>query len=366
MKKKTFSKLLFAIFFVSFFCQSAFAQNPPASTNYKLLNYGFGGGGTASSSSTNYSLFGTLGQVDQGSPSSTNYFIGAGLEFTIQASVPAAPTFTNPSSWYNKLKIVINRGGNDPTDYKYAIAIASGSGAIQYVQNDNTVGNVLGLEDWQSYTAWGASSGFNVISLYPGTTYTIQVTAKQGDFYTNLQWGPTSQATTTNPSLSFDIDIAPTDQPTSPPYTVSMGNLTPATVTTATDKVWVSISTNATNGGLIDILGNNTGLLSSLATYTISSVSNDLGLVGVTEGYGARSNSVAQTSGGPMAALSPYDGAGNNVGIIDTAKRRIYDSTNAAVTGGRVSFELKAKASNTTPSANDYADTITVLATGNF
>lgn len=340
------------------------AQSIPTSANYKMINYGFGGGGTASSSSTNYSLFGTLGQVDQGSPSSANYFIGAGLEFTLQASVSAAPTFTNPSSWYNKLKLTINRGGNDPADYKYAIRVASGSGSFQYVQNDNTLGPDLGLEDWQTYASWGASSGFNIIGLYPGTTYTAQVAAKQGDFFTQFFWSPTALATTENSTLSFDIDISSSDTETSSPYTVAIGNLSPGSVTTAPNKVWVDIATNATNGGIIYILGTNTGLLSSTASYTISALSNDL--TSVSEGYGAQNSTTTQVSGGPMQAIAPYNGASNNVGILDTAKRTIYDSSNTAVTGGRVSFLIKAKASNTTPAASDYADTITVLVTGSF
>lgn len=352
-------------FFGSSILPSAFAQSsPPTSSNYKLMNYGFGGGGTASSSSTNYSLFGSLGQVDQGSPSSANYFIGAGLEFTLQASVSAAPTFVNQSNWYNKLKLTINRGGNDPTDYKYAIRVASGSGEFQFVQNDNTLGSDLGLEDWQTYTTWGGASGFNIIGLYPGTTYTAQVSAKQGDFFTQFMWSPTALAATNNSTLSFDIDISLSDSETSSPYTVAIGNLSPGSVTTAPEKVWVDIATNATNGGIIYVLGTNTGLLSSTASYTISAVSNNL--TSISEGYGVQNSTTAEGSGGPMQAVSPYNGVSNNVGILDTAKRTIYDSSNAAVTGGRVSFQIKAKASSTTPSANDYADTITVLVTGNF
>lgn len=140
MIKLYLRKLLkFAVIIVTlttyFFSQSNFSKipeaygqsTPPTSGNFKLMDYGFGAGGTATSSSSNYSLFGILGQVDQGSPSSSNYFIGAGLEYTLQASAPAAPTFVNPSNWYNKLKITINRGGNDPADTEYAIRIASGS-----------------------------------------------------------------------------------------------------------------------------------------------------------------------------------------------------------------------------------------------
>ncbi len=343
----------------------SFAQStPPTSSNYKLLNYGFGGGGTASSSSNSYSLFGTLGQVDQGSPSSSNYFIGAGLEFTMQATVAAAPTFTNPSNWYNKLKITINRGGTDPSDYQYAIRVASGSGQFQYVQNDGTLGNDLADEDWQSYSAWGGASGSNIIGLYPSTTYTAQIASRQGRFYTQFMWSPAAQATTDTSSISFDIDISSTDSESSPPYTLGIGSLSPGSVTTASEKAWIDFSTNANNGGFVSISGTNSGLASTTASHTITSATADL--TAQPTGYGAISSSVDQTSGGPMEALSPYNGASNNVGVLDTTKRYIYDSSASPVTGGRVSFSLKAKASSTTPSANDYTDTLTVLVTGSF
>lgn len=342
----------------------SFAQSTPTSESFKMVNFGFGGGGTASSSSTNYSLFGLIGQVEHGSPSSENYFLGAGLEYTIQASVPAAPTFVNPDDWYNKLKLTINRGGNDPSDYEYAIRVASGSGQFQYVQNDNTLGPDLGDEDWQSYSSWGGSSGFNIIGLYPGTTYSAQVVARQGDFFTQFMWGPSAVTSTVNSTLSFDLDIAAADSETSAPYTINIGSLSPGIVITATNKVWVDVATNATNGALVYIKGTNTGLLSSVVNYTIDAVSNNLS--SVPEGYGAQNSTISESAGGPMQAISPYDGASNNVGILDTAKRTIYDSSGAAVEGGRVSFSIKAKASDTTPAANDYADILTVIATGSF
>lgn len=377
MIKLYLRKLLkFAVIIVTlttyFFSQSNFSKipeaygqsTPPTSGNFKLMDYGFGAGGTATSSSSNYSLFGMLGQVDQGSPSSSNYFIGAGLEYTLQASAPAAPTFVNPSNWYNKLKITINRGGNDPADTEYAIRIASGSGSFQYIQNDNTVGNDLGDEDWQSYSSWGGSSGTNLIGLFPGTLYTVQVAARQGQFFTQFMWSPTSSASTVNSSLSFDIDISSVDTETAAPYTLAIGNLSAGSVTTSTNKIWVDFSTNANNGGFLSISGTNNGLQSTTVSHTITSATADL--TAQPTGYGARSNTVSQSSGGPMEALTPYDGTSNNVGALSSSKQYIYDSSQAPVTGGRVSFELKAKASNTTPSANDYTDILTILATGSF
>jgi hypothetical protein len=305
-----------------------------------------------------------LGQVDQGSPSSSNYFIGAGLEYTLQASTPATPTFVNPANWYNKLKLTINRGGNDPTDTEYAIRIASGSGSFQYIQNDNTVGNDLGDEDWQSYSSWGGSSGTNLIGLFPGTLYTVQVAARQGQFFTQFMWSPTASASTVNSSLSFDIDIASVDTESAAPYTLAIGNLAAGSVTTSPEKIWVDFSTNANNGGFLSISGTNNGLQSSAVSHTITSATADL--TAQPTGYGARSATTTQISGGPMEAITPYDGNSNNVGALSSSKRYIYDSSQSPVTGGRVSFELKAKASNTTPSANDYTDILTILATGSF
>lgn len=355
--------LIYCLLFLGF-ANAAFAQSsPPTSSNYKLMEYGFGSGGTASSSSTNYSLFGTLGQVDQGSPSSSNYFIGAGLEFTLQASVSAAPTFTNPDNWYNKLHLVLNVD-QDPPDTEYAVRIASGSGQFQYVQDDMTVNNGLGAEDWLTYSNWGGSSGVNIVGLYPGTIYTVQVAARQGTFFTQFTWSPTAQAATVNPSLSFDIDISPTDTETGAPYLLAVGDLAAGGVITATNKVWIDFSTNANNGGLVSISGTNGGLSSSTASHTINSATADL--TAQPDGYGAQSATVAESSGGPMRALTPYNGSSDNVGVLDSSKRYIYDTTNSPVVGGRVSFEIKAKASSTTPSANDYADILTVLATGSF
>lgn len=344
---------------------AVFAQDtPPSSASYKVLDYGFGSGGTASSSSSLYSLFGSLGQVDQGSPSSANYFIGAGLEYEIMATQPAAPTFVNQANNYNKLHLTINRGGVNAADYQYAIRIASASGQVYYVQNDNTLGVNPTSTIWQTYSSWGESSGFDIIGLNQGATYTARVAARQGRFYTQSDWGPQASATTSSPTLSFDINIGTTDTPSSPPYTLDIGSMTPGNVATSANRAWVDVSTNATNGVLISINGTNNGLLSSSTSTTITSASNDL--TAQPSGYGAQSVSVSQSSGGPMAAVSPYNGAGDNVGVLDTTKRYIFNSTQAPVTDGSVGFQLKAKPSNTTPAANDYVDTLTIIATGSF
>lgn len=335
----------------------------PTSTNYELKDYTFGGGGTQDSDSTNYSIFGVAGEVEFGKPDSTNYKAGAGLVYTLQANVPPAPTFTNPSNYYNKLRIVINQGGN-PSDAKYAIAISTDNFATdtKYVQSDNTVGATLGLEDWQTSASWGGASGFDIIGLSDSTTYTIKVAVKRGNF-TESSFGPVASAATVSPNITFDIDVSSTDSDTEPPFAINFSDLLAGSVVDSPQKIWVDLATNGTLGGKVYVYGQNEGLLSSTASYTITSVTGDLSAL--SEGFGAQGATATQTSGGPLTIVSPYNGSINTVGITNTVIREIFASA-SPITGGRGSFVLKAKSSSTTPASDDYSETLTVIASASF
>lgn len=333
----------------------------PTSSNFELQQYGFGAGGVASSSSESFLFQGVVGEIETASLSSENYLALPGLTYTEEPNTPGAPLFTNPSNYYNKLNIVVDDSDN-PADVEFSIQISSGSADFSsntfYVQSDHT----LGFDRiWQTYSAWNGVTGFDVVGLKPGTTYFARVSAKSGVFQEGI-FGPSSNAATDIPTLTMNVETS--SQPV-PPFTVNIGNLTPGSVTTSPDTIDITISTNATNGALTYLYGSNNGLRSTQAgNYNINSVTNNLG--SIPEGYGARGTTATQTSGGPMVILNPYDGAGNNVGVVDTSKRPLSDSSETPVNNGRISFELKAKASNTTPSANDYVDTLTVLGTGSF
>lgn len=367
MKKLKFEKLdlkfiiSFNLIFILLFSQNALAG--PQSTTYEMKDYTFGAGGNeqGGSDSSSYTLFGTVGELDYSKLNSSNYSLGGGLSYTLKANVPAAPTVTNVSNWYNKLKVTIDNGSN-ASDATFLIQVASGSADFSqdtyFVQADNTLGT---NQVWQTYSSWGSGSGFNLIGLFPGTTYYVRVAAERGNF-TQSEYSAAGSAATISPTLT--LTLRTTSQP-NPPFSVSLGNLTPGSVTTSSDTIDITISTNATNGGLIYLYGTNNGLKSTTAgNYNITSSSTDLALA--LEGYGARGTTVGQTSGGPMQLISPYNGASNNVGVIDTSKRELADSSSLPVTNGQISFELKAKAKNTTPSAGDYSDILTIVATGSF
>lgn len=335
----------------------------PASTNYSLKGYGFGSGGTDNSASTNYSINAITGEVSSSELSGSNYKTWPGLEFEQMANTPPAPTLTS-DSYYNKLLLTIDNGSN-PSDAVFAVAISTDNfvADTQYVQSDNTVGATLGSEDWQTYANWGGGSGEFIVGLDPSTTYYVKVKSEQGGF-SESPWGPTASQATSALSLSFDIDVSSSDQETAAPYAVDLGNLSAGSVTTGTDKIWVDLNTNAANGGFVYVYGSSGGLYSTASNHTITAVSGDLSAL--SEGFGLQVSSVTEGSGGPLAAVSPFDGASENVGIVNTTIQPILDSSSAPVTSGRGSIALKAKISNVTPAASDYTDTITVISAASF
>lgn len=333
----------------------------PAGTSYKLEGFSFGGGGNQTNG-TNYRIQGRIGEITNNMSSGFNYNLGAGLAFQRQSAVPPAPTWTNINGVYNKLHLVINNLGN-PSDTKFAVAISKDSFAtMQYVKNDFTVGGTLALTDYLTYSQWGDSTGVDVVGLESGTNYSVKVRAMQGAF-TESAWGPVVSVGTSEPQLSFDIDVSPTDQKTAPPYLIDLGDLIVGNVVTSNSRVWVDFDTNAASGGSVFVYGQNGGLVSTTANASIGATTADLSIIG--SGFGLQSVSVGQTSGGPLVASVGFSGSGSYVGKEDATVRNIFDSL-GPISSGRGSFVVKAKSSNSTPAAGDYTEILTVIASGNY
>lgn len=335
----------------------------PASTNYEIHDFAFGSGGVGNADSTTYSLNAVSGETGSGPLDSTTYRLGAGLAYERQANTPGVPTLTNSANYYNKLLLQINTGDN-PTDAVFAVAISSDNWVTtRYVQSDNTVSSTLGIEDYQTYTNWGGAVGELIVGLVPNTTYEVKVKAMHGKF-TESDYSATATAVTSQVSLTYDIDIASTDSESSPPYVIAMGTLSPGSVSTATNRIWFDLASNAENGAFVYVRGQNNGLRSASQAYTIPAVSADLTVQN--EGFGIRVASTTQSSGGPLAAVSPFVGAGDTVGALTSTSQTIVDSSSQPITAGRASVLVKAKVSGTTPSAADYSDTITAVASASF
>jgi len=219
------------------------------SENYKI-KYETITGGEGLEQSTNYKLLESVGEVEEGWQRSTTYIIGGGQGFGIMSNLPPAPTFVNDGSpsYYNKLHFTID-SGNNPSDTLFAIAITDDDWVTtKYIQNDNSVGDTLGSEDWQTYANWGGASGELVTGLLPETTYKIEVRARQGDF-TMTGWGAESSTATSSLSLSFSISTNSLDFETLSPAALSTVNYN---ITSSTNGEWGYITTVVEDGNLRD------------------------------------------------------------------------------------------------------------------
>ncbi|HSX00220.1 MAG TPA: hypothetical protein VLH38_04255 [Patescibacteria group bacterium] len=323
----------------------------PSSTNYTLKNYDFGSGANTSSS-TNYTLRGQAGGSG-GKLTSTTYGLPAGIQASSTAAVPPAPTITNPNNTYDRLHLVLNTN-SFPSDTKYLIAISSDNFvSTKYVQLDNTIGAGVTITNYQTYAAWGSASGFDVVGLSPSTTYTVKAAALQG-IRTGSGFGPTASTATQAPNATFSMQTSLT---ATPPFTVDFTSLPAGAITSGGATVTTTVTTNALYGGNLLIADKNSGLTSAAKSTTLASATTDLGVA--SSGYGAQVTGTSQSSGGPIGSLSPYNGAGNNVGGLNTGWQP-FATWNSAITTGSATLALTAKTNTLTPAATDYADVMTI------
>lgn len=337
---------------------TAYASVPQSAT-YRLDAYGFtaGGGG---GSSANYEAEIVIGAPDTGLPSSTSYLGWLGLTGRRQANVPPAPTFTNPSSFSDRLLVQLNVGAN-PSDATFAVALSTdGFATWQWVKSDNTLGASLTAGDYRTYTGWGSGTGTYVLNLAHTTTYQARVLASRG-YATESRLGPSASAATVVPALTFDIDIAATDTETSEPYSVALGNLAPASVTTASNRIWFDIATNGVNGATVWVRAAVPSLVGDGSGATIPSVTGNL--TSLSEGWGLQVASLTQTTGS-LSASSPFNGSAENVGILTTTFQPVATAAGQLV-GGRGSIFVKAKPLSD-QAADSYQSQLTLVASASF
>lgn len=177
----------------------------------------------------------------------------------------------------------------------------------------------------------------------------------------------------TTPYITFSVT-----QGTSSPGTagagVALGTLTTGSVKTsdgsAINSIFITAESNAAGGTIVRVKDTNTGLKRISTADTIASATATL--VAGTAGYGICVFSVAQHAESPtsLAKISPFDGActkttSHAVGGLTTSTQPILQST-GALKGGSSEILVKAAVSSSTPAGNDYADTLTFIATGTY
>ncbi len=319
------------------------------STTYELQSFSVGPGATNNSSSSTYTVQGSAGEQTSGTSSSTTYTNGNGSINTEQINVPLAPTLSNGSGAYtNELSVIINTNSN-PSDTNYAIAVSTDNFAtVNYV---GASGTPQASQYYQSYTAWGGASGSFITGLNSGTTYEVKVAAMEGEF-TNTNFGPYSTQATGASSTTFSLS----------PGTLSLGSLLPGSIITS-GTITFGFATTGLHGGSVYVSGTSNQLYSTVQATSIGSYTGNL--TSTTQGFGIQVTSATQGSGGPFSSVSPYNGTGNTVGSETTTPEQILNAP-SYITGGSATAVIQAKASNITPAATDYSETLTFVATASF
>jgi hypothetical protein len=319
------------------------------STTYELQSFSVGPGSTNNSASTTYTVQGSTGELTNGTTSSLTYTNGNGSINTEQINVPLAPTLSNGGGTYtNELNIIINTNAN-PSDTTYAIAVSTDNFVTtNYV---GVSGALQSSQYYQSYTAWGGGSGSFITGLTSSTTYEVKVAALEGEF-TNTNFGPYSSQATGSSFTTFSVS----------PNSLSLGNLLPGSIETS-GNLTLGFSTSGATGGSVYVSGTTNQLHSNTVSSTISSYTGNL--TTPTQGFGLQVTSATQTTGGPLGSVSPYNGTGNTVGSESTVPAQIL-TTAAALSGGSAIVVIQAKASNITAAAQDYSETLTLIAAASF
>jgi hypothetical protein len=262
--------------------------------------------------------------------------------------------------YYNQLLVTLNDNAGTssyPTDVTFSIGVSTtncftstcvGSGSVKFVQTGGTLGT---SQFYQTYSAWGSTSGTNIVGLSPSTTYYVAVAAKQGSF-TNTEYSTSASVATVSPSITYSVS----------PNTLSLGNLLPGTVVTS-GTVTFNLTTNGVYGANILDNGEYGGLHSTLTGNTIPATTNNLS--SATHGFGLQALTATESSGGPLTIDSPYNVSGDNVGTESTAYTPVFTTT-GPTTSGTATLDMLAKSSTTDQASSDYQEVMTFVAAASF
>lgn len=225
-------------------------------------------------------------------------------------------------------------------------------------------GNLTSTAPWycMNFTATGSTNGsagadqVGTISTQTGASAAIDSGIYAVGLVSNDQVTITG---TVNPTFSFTLSQTST----------TFASITNA-VATASPTPTVTIVTNARNGWMAWVKDANNGTLNSAGAGSNIPTPGAVGTnrdISTMSGPGAFGLGVT-TSGGSSAPATEYNGAtftNNGVGTLSNSYRPAASST-AVASNDVITLLPRAIASTTQAPANDYTDTITIVAAGSF
>lgn len=147
-------------------------------------------------------------------------------------------------------------------------------------------------------------------------------------------------------------------------------NLDPGSVVSTGGRS-ATITTNASKGWITWVKDNQQGLNSATAPYTIATAGTVDGspttLTSGTEGYVLDADITTDAAGGGTVTVDPeYNGLTTAQGGTFSGTFQPIATANGTANGDVITLIERAAIAGSTPAGNDYTDTLTVVAAGNF
>lgn len=289
--------------------------------------------------------------------------------------------------------IAIDFNGADSTTW------TGSSGLVNATQTTNTATCASETSDTAlpgTLSASGSGSTLTitgVTALSATTTYCVDLTsssavtnATAGEYHPTVTVGSDSTTVAVRTISNDQIVVTATVPPTF--NFVLSGNtdsfttgLSSSSVVSTTGRT-ATITTNASSGWIAWVKNLNgssgastKGALKSATAgnYTIPTTNaNALGsashtLSAGTEDYGLGVTITTDAAGGGTVTLdAAYDGTSTKAGVLDPTNFRPIASANGTANGDVIDLKERATITGATPAANDYTDTLTIIAAGNF
>jgi hypothetical protein len=412
--RKILPLFLTALLFPSL-VSAVFAQNLD-STNFTLIDPALDSPLVGDVDSTDYSLL-FDGDIGAFTTTSSTFRARGGIQTFMEPPIPTISCFeTNTNSGsttctglpgadgmfavctslgcYNRAKLELNAQGG-AADTRYAIQISTASdfssnvfyvdATTRFLKASLTIADFIPKCEWEGTTSSGVCGSpnttwqrHNILGLQHTTTYYVRLSAQKGTAtdanFTQTDWSPSVNATTTDPEITVNVDIAvDTVTGSAVPYIVDFGQVATDVVNTATNMIVFKVSSNATSGVDTVIKGLNGGLKHTTLADIMTSVDADLAVA--SSGFGLRNNSAGNaqnytsTLGNITISTTPSDfsasGGAHRVGGVGTSFVKLFTSNDLALDGGVAPFYVKAKPAGSFSPGN-YSETFTFVVFGTF
>ena len=278
-----------------------------------------------------------------------------GTEAKVLVTFPAGFTVGTSANWTVNTTNTGWPGSPTPTAWP---SIATGTAASQVVTfsgGDLTVGTTYCF-NWTNTAALTTSSAANDQIGYIETQTGASAIDKSAVAFSTYAADTIGITGIVNPTFSFAL----------PTNTVTFSTALVNGTTTETGTSVATISTNARNGWTTWVKSANAALTSAspgaTSIATVGSYPTITTLAAGTPGYLLK----VTTSGGSSAPAAGYTTAGANDGGALSTSFQIAAADTVAASSDTVTFVARARVSATQPPANDYTDTLTVIAAGMF